>query len=152
MSSGCVAGLFRVDATEPILLALVGTLTPADVPRLCAELSLKLRDTPRAPGDDGPRGDTGPPGDVGRPWDDAAPEVVHDVVCDVTRLDRANLAAVDALARLRLTALRHGRRLRLVGAGRELRLLLDLVGLAEVAEAQPFEPSGDPPRPHRPPL
>ncbi|MGS2589940.1 STAS domain-containing protein [Streptomyces hebeiensis] len=128
-----------MDATEPISLALVGTLTPADVPRLCAELSLKLRDTPRAPGD------AGPPGDIGPPWGDAAPEVVHDVICDVTRLDRANLAAVDALARLRLTALRHGRRLRLVGAGRELRLLLDLVGLAEVAEAQPFEPSGDPP-------
>ncbi|MET9373198.1 STAS domain-containing protein [Streptomyces sp. NPDC002992] len=55
-----------------------------------------------------------------------------DVICDVGGLAHADLAAVDALARLKLTAGRLGHRLRLRGAGAELRALLDLVGLADV--------------------
>ncbi|MCT4357781.1 STAS domain-containing protein [Streptomyces sp. Je 1-79] len=55
-----------------------------------------------------------------------------DVICDVGGLAHADLAAVDALARLRLTAGRAGHRLRFEGAGRELRLLLGLVGLADL--------------------
>ncbi|MFG2643182.1 STAS domain-containing protein [Streptomyces sp. NPDC048370] len=54
-----------------------------------------------------------------------------DVICDVGGLVHADLAAVDALARLRLTARRLGHRLRFRGTGRELRLLLDLVGLTD---------------------
>ncbi len=47
-------------------------------------------------------------------------------------LERPDLVAVNALARLQLTARRRAVRLRVRGAGRELRLLLDLVGLAEL--------------------
>ncbi|MFJ3581477.1 STAS domain-containing protein [Streptomyces sp. NPDC090127] len=54
-----------------------------------------------------------------------------DVICDVGGLVHADLAAVDALARLRLTARRLGHRLRFRGTGGELRLLLGLVGLAD---------------------
>ncbi|MEV4949151.1 STAS domain-containing protein [Streptomyces sp. NPDC053755] len=55
-----------------------------------------------------------------------------DVRCEVGALTHADLAAVDALARLRLTAGRRGHRLVFHGARAELRLLLDLVGLADV--------------------
>ncbi|WP_329116836.1 STAS domain-containing protein [Streptomyces sp. NBC_01353] len=54
-----------------------------------------------------------------------------DVVCDVGGLTHADLAAVNALARLKLAAGRLGHRLRFQGAGGELRLLLELVGLAD---------------------
>lgn len=99
MSSGRGGGLPDVDTTRPIVLTLAGRVTPADVPRLCAELA------------------DVPPG--------------RDVVCEVGALTSADLAAVDALARLRLAAGRLGHRLRYRGAGPELTLLLDLVGLAE---------------------
>ncbi|MFE3743456.1 STAS domain-containing protein, partial [Streptomyces sp. NPDC059134] len=52
------------------------------------------------------------------------------VVCDVGGLRRPNLAAVHVLVALQLDARRRGRPLRLRGVGSELRLLLDLVGLA----------------------
>ncbi|MFF9912080.1 STAS domain-containing protein [Streptomyces sp. NPDC013457] len=55
-----------------------------------------------------------------------------DVICEVGGLTHTDLAAVDALARLKLTAGRLGHRLTFRGAGGELRLLLDLVGLADV--------------------
>ncbi|WP_254705810.1 STAS domain-containing protein [Streptomyces vilmorinianum] len=55
-----------------------------------------------------------------------------DVICEIGALAHADLAAVDALARLRLTAGRLGHRLRFQGAGPGLRALLDLVGLADV--------------------
>ncbi|MEU9863847.1 STAS domain-containing protein [Streptomyces sp. NPDC047971] len=55
-----------------------------------------------------------------------------DVICDVGGLAHADLAAVNALARLKLAAGRRGHRLRFEGAGDELRLLLDLVGLADL--------------------
>ncbi|WP_308368587.1 STAS domain-containing protein [Streptomyces sp. ISL-36] len=55
-----------------------------------------------------------------------------DVVCELGGLVHADLAAVDALARLRLAAGRLGHRLTFRGAGAELRLLLDLVGLADL--------------------
>lgn len=54
------------------------------------------------------------------------------VVCDVGRIRRPNLGTVDALARLQLAAARVGRRVRLRGAGRELRGLLALVGLGDL--------------------
>ncbi|MFF7179596.1 STAS domain-containing protein [Streptomyces sp. NPDC008121] len=61
---------------------------------------------------------------------EAAPPT--DVRCEVGALAHADLAAVDALARLRLTAGRHGHRLVFRGTGPELRLLLGLVGLADL--------------------
>jgi STAS domain len=64
------------------------------------------------------------------------------VTCDVRSL-QADLAAVDALARLQLAARRRGRALRLSGASDALRALIDLVGLGDalpgVLERQPEE-------------
>ena len=53
------------------------------------------------------------------------------LACDVGRLG-ADLATVDALARLQLLARRRGCHLELLGASRELRDLLELAGLAHV--------------------
>ncbi|MFE3827550.1 STAS domain-containing protein [Streptomyces sp. NPDC059092] len=91
-----------MDASDPIVLVVAGHVTPDDVPRLRAELCARLY----AAGGAGV------------------------VVCDVGGLRGPNLAAVHLLAALRLDAGRRGRLLRLRGVGRELRLLLDLVGLA----------------------
>lgn len=102
MSSGGGAGLPVVDTSRPIVLTLPGRVTPDDAARLCAQLRARC-------------GGAGP----------------ADVVCDVGGLRRADLAAVDALARLALTAGRLGHRLRLRGVGPELRLLLGLAGLEE---------------------
>ncbi|APE23521.1 STAS domain-containing protein [Streptomyces venezuelae] len=52
-----------------------------------------------------------------------------DVVCEVGAVAPADLAAVDALARLKLAAGRRGHRIRFHGAGPELRALLLLTGL-----------------------
>ena len=54
------------------------------------------------------------------------------VVCDLSAVDRADLAAVDGLARLQLAAHRHGRRMRLRGSSREMRYLIALLGLGDV--------------------
>ncbi|MFI6699596.1 STAS domain-containing protein [Streptomyces sp. NPDC050509] len=81
---------------------MAGHVTPGDVPRLRAELGARL----------------------------CGAEGAGVVVCDVGGLRRPNLAAVHVLAALQLDARRRGRPLRLRGVGRELRLLLDLVGLA----------------------
>ncbi|MFF9843940.1 STAS domain-containing protein [Streptomyces sp. NPDC013740] len=55
-----------------------------------------------------------------------------DVLCELGGLDGAGLAAVDALARLRLAARRRGHRLTFRGAGPELRALLDFAGLGDL--------------------
>ncbi len=55
------------------------------------------------------------------------------VVCDVGALTEADAAAVDVVARLELTARRLGRVLRLRHACTELRELLVLTGLADIA-------------------
>ncbi|WP_435058899.1 STAS domain-containing protein [Streptomyces sp. bgisy060] len=52
-----------------------------------------------------------------------------EVVCEVGALAPADLAAVDALARLRLAAGRRGHRIRFHGARPELLNLLRLTGL-----------------------
>jgi anti-anti-sigma regulatory factor len=52
------------------------------------------------------------------------------LVCDVCGVD-ADVATVDALARLQLAAHRLGLEIGLSGASPELRLLIDLCGLAE---------------------
>ncbi|WP_019888953.1 STAS domain-containing protein [Streptomyces purpureus] len=97
-----------MEATQPIVLQLSGRITRADVPALCAELAARLSG--------------------------ADPT---EVVCEVGALTHADLAAVDALARLRLTAHRLGHTLRLRGADGRLRLLLGLVGLEELLLQDP---------------
>ncbi|MEU6486280.1 STAS domain-containing protein [Streptomyces sp. NPDC046887] len=91
-----------METTEPHVLRLPATVGPSDVPRLCAGLAALMDRV-----------------DPGRP-----------LVCDAGGLARPTLAAVEALARLRLTALRRGRALTVRGAGAELRALLGLTGLA----------------------
>jgi ABC-type transporter Mla MlaB component len=82
----------------------VGTaITRTDIPALCAQLADLLR---------------GQAGDL--------------VECDVTGLSEPDLAAVDAVARLRLTAHRHGRRLVVIGADPDLLELFDLLGLTDL--------------------
>ncbi|MFF0472399.1 STAS domain-containing protein [Streptomyces sp. NPDC004284] len=52
-----------------------------------------------------------------------------EVVCEISALASADLAAVDALARLKLAARRRGHRIRFEGARPQLRALLILSGL-----------------------
>jgi len=56
------------------------------------------------------------------------------VVCDVGGVIRPDAVTVDAVCRVRLTALRLGCRLRLRHASSELVELLDLMGLCDAAE------------------
>lgn len=84
------------------LLVIAGPLAAADVPRLCERLRAVI-----ATSDD------------------------RTIVCDVSAVP-ANCQAVEALARLQLTARRDGRRIRLQRASPELEQLLEFVGLAEV--------------------
>ncbi|ROQ33981.1 STAS domain-containing protein [Streptomyces sp. PanSC19] len=67
--------------------------------------------------------------DVARLCAELAAAPPCEVVCEVGALAAADLAAVDALARLKLAAGRRGHRIRFHGAGPELRALLLLTGL-----------------------
>jgi hypothetical protein len=58
------------------------------------------------------------------------------IFCDVGALP-ANVRTIEALARLQLTARRHGRRIRLQRASRELQQLIEFVGLSEVLAGRP---------------
>jgi len=59
------------------------------------------------------------------------------LVCDVRALERPDVGTVGALARLELTARRHGGSVRLHGASGELRALLELCGLSGVLRVEP---------------
>jgi anti-anti-sigma regulatory factor len=59
------------------------------------------------------------------------------VTCDLTELDQADVAVVDAIIRLTLTARRHGRQLQIRQASPELQDLLALMGLSEVVTLEP---------------
>lgn len=61
-----------------------------------------------------------------------APTGCREVACDLAELHRVDLATVDVLARMQLTARRLGGHITLVDAPERLRGLLDLVGLAGV--------------------
>ncbi|MEU1042376.1 STAS domain-containing protein [Streptomyces sp. NPDC005551] len=115
MSSVPAAGLLKVDTTTPAVIALPGPVTRDQVPRLCDRVRAQLEAT-----------GTGV------------------VVCDVAGLGPPGLTAVDALARMELTARRAGGRIRLRNADPALRALLDLVGLRFESERQPEqrEPAG----------
>ncbi|MBM9619753.1 STAS domain-containing protein [Streptomyces zhihengii] len=132
MTSRAAAGHPHVEAEQTITLRIAGGLSPEDAPRLSEELRQKLRDRLRG---DGPPGAPLARGEPGRP----------PVTVDVAGLTRIDLAVVDTLARLQLTARRQGTRIELSGAGPELMLLLALVGLSgpagigEAARAGPGE-------------
>ncbi|MFD7260927.1 STAS domain-containing protein [Streptomyces sp. NPDC059874] len=65
------------------------------------------------------------------------------VECDAGAVTAPGLAAVEVLARLRLTARRHGGALTVTGVGPAYRALLDLVGLVELlGEPEQREPPG----------
>jgi anti-anti-sigma regulatory factor len=89
--------------SRALLLVLSGTIAPADVTPLCDRVAELLA------GSHAPL-----------------------IVCDVGALADPGLAAVDALARLQLTAGRLGRRIRLWRVGPELLQLLVLAGLDRV--------------------
>ncbi|WP_030903537.1 STAS domain-containing protein [Streptomyces sp. NRRL F-5126] len=96
--------------TERIVLTLAGPLTAGSAPRACAELAAR-----------------------------AAPAVGGSaplVEVRVGRAVRADLAAVDALARLRLAARRHGCELVVRGASAELVALLHALGLGRLLLAE----------------
>jgi ABC-type transporter Mla MlaB component len=65
---------------------------------------------------------------------------VEVVTCDVGRITDPDAGAVDAVARLQLTARRHGGSVRLRRASRDLRRLLDLAGLRHVIPSVPNPP------------
>lgn len=58
------------------------------------------------------------------------------VLCDAAEL-AADAATVDALARMQLTARRHGAEIRLVQASEDLLGLIALMGLQDVLREQP---------------
>jgi ABC-type transporter Mla MlaB component len=60
------------------------------------------------------------------------------VICDVGRLTRTDVVAVEALARLQLTARRLGCHIQLRHATTELRALITLMGLARVLPLEPL--------------
>ncbi|NJP32057.1 STAS domain-containing protein [Micromonospora thermarum] len=96
--------------TSAISFVVGGTPTRADIPALCDELAEVLR---------------GRDGGV--------------VVCDVS-LARPDVVTIEALARLRVTARRHGWRLVVSGAGAGLLELTDLLGLTDAL----FQPARQP--------
>lgn len=60
---------------------------------------------------------------------------VQTLVCDVRDIDRADVGAVNGLARMQLTALRRGCRITLDQPSGELLDLIALVGLSDVLPA-----------------
>lgn len=94
-----------------LVLAIGPTPGPWDLPELCARID--------------------------RARDNLPPDGSLVVLCDVGAVARPDLAALDALARLRLHAVRAGAALRLWRAGPRLRLLLKLTGLGKVLPSHP---------------
>lgn len=113
MSYGVRTGPPCVNAKGPIVVALGDRVEKADVPRLCEQARSGLERT----------GAT-------------------ELICDAGALAEPSLAAVDALARLRLTARRAGADLRIRDPGAGLWQLLLLTGLVEViGEPEHREPA-----------
>jgi ABC-type transporter Mla MlaB component len=90
---------------------------------------------PESNGDHLSRRDGGVPWNGSGPSARAAGDGVVDL--DVSWLVPADLAAVDALARLQVAASRCGRRLRLHGADGGLAELLEFVGLSDIVHLCP---------------
>jgi anti-anti-sigma regulatory factor len=92
-------------------IAVAAAVTRADIPALCADLADRLRANT---------------GDV--------------VVCDLTAVTAPDLVTVEALARLRLTARRHGRAFTIRGCNPNLGGLIGLLGLGEALSEAGREP------------
>ncbi|WSL16850.1 STAS domain-containing protein [Streptomyces sp. NBC_01283] len=117
MSSGPPPSPPNMDADQNPALTLTGTLDREATHRLCEEARTLLQAT-------------------------GAEEVL---VCDVAGVGPPVLAAIDALARLQLTARRAGGRIRLRNPAPPLRELLDLVGLPIEVEMQRQTEQREPP-------
>ena len=100
MSSGRPAGLPCVAASRLPDLAVAGALRSGDVPGLCDQVRTACA---RAP--------------------------ARDIICDVAAVTTADLATVDALARMQLAARRAGGELRFRDPSPALWALLQLTGL-----------------------
>ncbi len=103
MSSDRPASHPCVAAFEENLIRIAGPLGPGEVPHLCERVAAARH---------------GPDG--------------GDVICDVAAVTTADLATVDAVARLQLAARRAGGRIRLRNPTPALLALLGLVGLVEL--------------------
>lgn len=99
---------------DPVVLVIPAPVTLADVPPLCAQLQALYG------------------------------QGVEEVVCDLAELTRATLASVEAVARLRLTARRAGRRVRMRHTSPDLMALLTLMGLDCLAHQGDDTPPSDP--------
>jgi ABC-type transporter Mla MlaB component len=91
-------------AASTTSFAIGATVTRADIPVLCADLAELVRGRGRGGGV---------------------------VVCDVADVAHPDVVTVEALARLRLTARRHGCSLVVTGAGPDLLELVRLLGLTD---------------------
>jgi ABC-type transporter Mla MlaB component len=90
---------------SPAVLVLVGPIEPQDIPALCRRARALVE-----------RSDA------------------ELVVCDVRALTQPDAVAVEALARVRLTVRRQGRRVGICHSCRELRELLAFMGLADILQ------------------
>ena len=93
------------------VLRLPNTIAPGDIPSLCRDLRSLLLD--------------------GHP---------SMVLCDAAALTHPDVAAIDALARLQLTAYQLGREIALTGASSDLKELLSLAGLDRILPTRPASP------------
>ncbi|WP_231626495.1 STAS domain-containing protein [Streptomyces apocyni] len=100
-------------ATQPIVVALGPRVSPAEVPLLCERVRAALEHSG-----------------------------ADELICDAAAVSEPNLAAVDALARLRITTRTAGARMRVRDPSTRLCELLLLVGLVEVlGEVEHREPA-----------
>ncbi|MFC7547664.1 STAS domain-containing protein [Plantactinospora sp. GCM10030261] len=102
-------------APDETTVVLPATVTRADIPDLCARAADLLRDAGRGT-----------------------------VLCEVSGVARPDVVTVEALARLRLTARRYGRRLLVCGAGPDLLRIIALLGLADALPERSVQPGGQP--------
>ena len=89
--------------SNTIVFALAGPIAPRDIRWMCERVRFLL--------------DSGD---------------IHRVICDVEVVREPDAATIEVLARMQLTARRHGGRIELRRASAELRELLTLSGLADV--------------------
>ncbi len=97
-----IRALPRADELNTLVLAVGGTIQPADLSGLCERVGA---------------------------WLDGID--AHNVVCDVGTVVKPDAVTIDALARLQLAVRRFGLQLELRDVGPELRDLLDLTGLCD---------------------
>jgi ABC-type transporter Mla MlaB component len=90
-------------ATDSLVLLVTGPITRRILPKLCERFHALLQ---------GSRAEV--------------------IICDVGTMDPTDAETIDALARLQLTALRMGRRVRFADAPGDLKDLLSFSGLSDV--------------------